>query len=60
MIYLIHFETKLADHAQHYLGFVEKPECLEKRLRTHRSGQGAKILRGCEKAGIKWRADAAR
>jgi predicted GIY-YIG superfamily endonuclease len=55
VLYLICFEKKLADHAQHYLGFVEQPEGLERRLRLHRSGKGAKILRGCERAGIRWR-----
>lgn len=55
MLYLIHFEEKLAGHAQHYLGFVKQPSRLGARLREHRRGQGAKILRGCTAAGIRWR-----
>lgn len=51
MVYLIHLEQKLA-HAQHYLGFVEKD--LNKRIARHKSGQGAKMLRAANQAGIKW------
>lgn len=37
MIYILHFDRPLA-HAQHYIGFVEDPACLEKRVKEHRSG----------------------
>lgn len=51
MVYLIHFEIKLC-HAQHYIGFVEKN--LKQRIQRHRDGQGARILRAANAAGINW------
>lgn len=51
MVYLIHFDQPLK-HAQHYLGFVEKD--LDQRIRRHRNGQGAKLLRAVNQAGIGW------
>lgn len=51
MVYLIHLDTPLA-HAQHYLGFVKNN--LEQRVKRHRSGQGAKMLKAANEAGIGW------
>lgn len=51
MVYLIHFEKKYK-HSQHYLGFVEGD--LEQRLKRHRSGTGAKLLKVITDAGINW------
>lgn len=54
MLYLIHFERKLA-HAQHYLGSVMDHNHLDKRLREHRTGRGAKLLDALNKRGIPYR-----
>ncbi len=51
MVYLIHFDKKLA-HAQHYIGFVEKPDGLESRLDYHRKGRGSKLLKAVTEKGI--------
>lgn len=51
MVYLICFEEKLA-HAQHYIGFADHD--LEQRIKKHKSGQGARILKACNERGIKW------
>jgi predicted GIY-YIG superfamily endonuclease len=50
MVYLIHFD-KPYHHACHYLGFSEA-ESPEARLERHRSGDGAKLLRALNLAGI--------
>lgn len=49
MIYLIHFDKPLK-HAKHYIGFAE--DDIEKRIKEHKSGQGAKILRALKQNGI--------
>lgn len=54
MIYLICFDRPFR-HARHYLGFVESPGKLEARIERHRSGDGAKLLRAVNQAGIQWR-----
>lgn len=53
MIYLIHFDKPLK-HASHYIGFVDGKRNLNKRIERHKSGQGAKILRAANQAGINW------
>lgn len=54
MIYLIHLDKPLA-HARHYIGMVASNEHLERRLREHRTGRGAKILDACNRQGISYR-----
>jgi predicted GIY-YIG superfamily endonuclease len=49
MVYLIHFDKKYK-HAQHYIGFVEND--LVKRMKLHRSGNGAKLLSALNAQGI--------
>lgn len=51
MVYLIHFDHPLK-HAQHYLGFVESN--LDERIKRHKAGVGAKILKAANEAGIGW------
>jgi hypothetical protein len=52
MIYLIHFKSKL-HHAQHYLGFCEDGN-LDARIERHKQGNGSKLLRAVNIAGIEW------
>lgn len=40
VVYLLHFEEPYR-HARHYLGFAED---LDRRLREHRAGRGARLL----------------
>lgn len=49
-VYLIHFD-KPFKHACHYLGYASD---VAKRIERHRSGQGAKLLRAVQLAGISW------
>lgn len=49
-VYLIHFERPLA-HARHYIGFAED---VPARMSRHRSGQGARLIRAVQAAGIGW------
>lgn len=51
IVYIIHFSRKLG-HAQHYIG---KTEAYGRRLKAHRAGNGARILRAANEQGIKWR-----
>lgn len=51
-VYLIHFESPL-QHAHHYVGFSYTTA--ENRFKTHLSGNGAKILAACNRAGIKYK-----
>jgi len=53
VIYVICFEKKLK-HAKHYIGFCEDGN-LQSRFARHTSGRGAKILRACNSAGIKYK-----
>lgn len=53
-VYLIHFNKRLA-HAQHYLGFCERDEGLDKRLTDHLCGQGARLMEVLFEAGIEWK-----
>lgn len=50
VVYLLHFDEKLADHAQHYIGFTSN---LSERLKRHARGQGAAIVRAAHDEGIK-------
>ena len=54
MVYLIHFERKLA-HAQHYVGFSSSPAALRRRLDHHRSGNGSRLMNAVVQAGIPYR-----
>jgi predicted GIY-YIG superfamily endonuclease len=49
-VYLIHFERKL-HHAGHYLGYTQD---LEARIRSHRLGTGAKLMKAIKQSGIPW------
>lgn len=49
-VYLIHLDTPLA-HARHYLGCTED---LERRIKRHRSGRGARLMVAVRAAGITW------
>ncbi|MEW6770040.1 MAG: endonuclease [Bacillota bacterium] len=51
MVYLLHFE-RAYKHARHYLGFVNGAESLEQRLKRHRRGDGAKLVKAVVQAGI--------
>lgn len=53
MIYLIHFSSPLK-HARHYVGFVERAEGLEARIKKHVGGSGAKLTAAASKAGIEF------
>lgn len=54
VIYLIHLEQPLA-HARHYIGMVASNASLDRRLREHRTGRGARILDACNRQGIAYR-----
>ncbi len=49
-IYLIHFDRPYK-HAKHYVGWTTN---LERRMKKHRSGKGARLLRVIQNAGIGW------
>jgi len=53
IVYLIHFRTPLF-HASHYIGWTGK-ESITARLRRHRNGRGARILKACMAKGIKFK-----
>ena len=40
-VYLIHLDTPIANHAQHYIGWAKH---LEKRIAHHRARSGARLL----------------
>lgn len=50
-VYLIHLDRPLA-HARHYMG---QSDSVEDRLRQHRDGHGAALLREARRRGIRWR-----
>ena len=57
IVYLIHFDKALGKqtphgHAQHYIGFVKNGESIEARMKIHRSGRGAKIMKAVVLRGI--------
>jgi len=47
MVYLLHFDRPL-HHAGHYVGFTNN---LEKRIETHRHGNGSRLVRAIIKNG---------
>lgn len=51
-VYVLHCESKLADHANHYCGATAD---LRARLIQHATGRGARITRAYLEAGIAWR-----
>lgn len=51
IVYLIHFAKPLG-HARHYIGTTR---VYQSRMRAHRAGRGAAILRACMVQGINWR-----
>jgi predicted GIY-YIG superfamily endonuclease len=54
MVYLIHFHSKL-HHSQHYIGYTnDKEGAMEARIKKHRNGSGARILRRCNELGIEY------
>jgi len=50
-IYLLHFETKIANHAQHYLGFAVD---LPTRLSQHQAGNGSRLMARVHELSIGW------
>lgn len=48
-VYMVHFESKLSGHAQHYIGWSVD---VFVRLTQHRRNQGARILEVCNERGI--------
>ena len=50
-VYLIHFDRKIS-HAGHYLGYTAN---LQERIKLHRSGNGARLLRECKRLQIPWK-----
>lgn len=51
-VYVLHFDTPLAEHAWHYVGATDN---LLRRLQEHATGRGAKITAACLEKGIGWR-----
>lgn len=51
--YLIHFEQPFG-HAEHYLGYAKNMYNLALRIKHHRDGNGANLMRHVGKAGIDW------
>jgi predicted GIY-YIG superfamily endonuclease len=49
-VYLIHFD-KPYKHARHYLGWAQQ---LNRRLRHHEAGTGARLLQVIREKGITW------
>ena len=47
-VYLIHFDRKIS-HAGHYLGYTAN---LQERIKLHKSGNGARLLRECKRLQI--------
>lgn len=52
MVYILHFLTPYK-HARHYCGSTPDKR-LAKRLKEHRSGQGARLMQVIREAGIEW------
>jgi len=50
-VYILHLDSKLNGHAQHYIGFTRQ---LENRLFHHRKGSGAKFTKAANEAGIQY------
>jgi len=41
-LYILHFTSKIANHAQHYVGYTTLG--VSARVKTHRNGTGAKLV----------------
>jgi predicted GIY-YIG superfamily endonuclease len=52
MIYLIHFSAALG-RSRHYVGYCREGR-LDDRIREHRTGRGAALIREVNAAGIAW------
>jgi len=50
MVYLLHFSEKVADHAQHYIGYSDIG--IERRLERHLNGNGSRLVRAAVQLGI--------
>lgn len=48
-VYLLHFSGRVADHAQHYVGWTAD---VKARTDQHRAGQGAKLLAEVKRLGL--------
>jgi predicted GIY-YIG superfamily endonuclease len=51
-VYLIHFD-KPYKHCRHYIGWTNLPE--GERFNRHKNGNGSKLLRAVNKAGIEYK-----
>ncbi len=51
-VYLIHMDSPLSGHAQHYIGWSTD---VFERLHQHKHNQGARILEVCNERGITYR-----
>ena len=43
MVYLLHFDLKISDHAYHYVGYCESGN-LDARMTRHRAGRGGRLV----------------
>lgn len=48
-VYLLHFDGKIADHAQHYLGWASN---VDTRIAQHKAGNGARITAELKRLGM--------
>lgn len=53
MVYLLHFDRPYR-HARHYTGYARDEKSLERRLRHHANGSGARLTQVVAAAGIGW------
>jgi len=52
-VYILHFDKKISDHAQHYVGFAND---VEKRVKQHQDGcNGARLVQVASERGIGFR-----
>lgn len=49
-LYILHLNGKIANHAQHYVGYTTRG--VDARVKTHRSGQGARMIAHALKIGL--------
>ena len=49
-LYILHLDKKIADHAQHYVGYT--PISIDYRMNKHRTGHGARMLAHAMKIGM--------
>jgi predicted GIY-YIG superfamily endonuclease len=49
-LYILHFSSKVADHAQHYVGITSIG--IDNRFATHLDGRGAKLVASAVKRGL--------